>query len=537
MHKEKSRPFIVFKFIKLIDFFYLYRKKYLTLSTQSFVLTLKLIFMKKSTFLSALILVMTSFFFEQTFAQPINDTCDNATVITSNTTCITIDGTVNGATSTVGLAQGSCDTYSNTYAGEDVWYSFTPQFTSNTIIVRPRGNSSIDAVLVLYTGTCGNLTEVDCNDTSGMGDASISYSNFVVGNTYLIRVYDYGSGVPVNADFTICIQHSASGANVDVEYQNHLTLDGIGGSGTGDGDGVGEPGENISLTIDLINNGTTTAHNVQGTLSCTDSDITITSNTGTWTNIGPGTSESSSDFSLSIASSAIEKNVIMNLTINTDEGSFTDSFLFHIYNNYISVHKTEQLIRDGNGGGTGNSNGHLDPGETISLELKLHNSGNATAHNVSSVLSTSDNDINITNNTVNVGDIADGGNAWAQSYMFDIDANCPIKNIVFTLTVSSNEGSWIDQFVIPINDPATINKNIINKIKIFPNPATQYINITVPNNDVDIQQIEILNMNGQLIIKECNVEQINISTLKNGIYIIKITDFEDRMAYFKFVKQ
>ena len=493
--------------------------------------------MKKNTFLSALILVLTSVFAQQTFAQPANDACANATVITSNATCVTMDGTVNGATATAGLVQGSCDAYSGTYAGEDVWYSFTPQYASNTIKVRLRGSSSLDAVLVVYSGSCGNLTEVDCDDTSQIGDATISYSNFVVGDTYLLRVYDYGSVTPPNGDFTICIQHSASGANVDIEYQNHITLDGVGGNGTGDSDRMGEPGETISLAINLINNGTTTAHNVQGTLSCTDSDITFTTANGTWANIGPDANESTNDFLFSIASGAIEKDVIMSLTVNTDEGTFTDSFLFHIYDSNVSVHKNDQLIRDGNGGGTGNSNGQLDQGENILFEIKLHNSGTSIAHNVSGVLSTTDSEITISNNTVNVGDIAGGADAWAQSYTFDVSAACPEKDIVFTLTVSSNEGSWIDQFVLHVNDAASINGIAKDEIKIFPNPATQYINIAVQNDDIDIQQIEILNMNGQLIMKEANVEQINVSTLRSGLYIIRITDFEDRIGYFKFIKQ
>jgi len=492
--------------------------------------------MKKTTFLSIILLAITSIFAQQTLAQPANDACANATVITSNATCVTVDGTVNGATATAGLAKGSCDAYS-TPAMEDVWYSFTAQYASNTIQVRLRNGSSLDAVLVLYSGTCGSLTELDCDDTSGVGDATISYSNFVVGDTYLFRIYDYGSVAPSNGDFTICVMHSASGANVDLEYQDHITLDGVGGNGTGDADRLGEPGETISLAINLVNNGTTTAHNVSGTLACTDGDITFTTNTGAWANIGPGANESTNDFIFSIAGGAIEKDVIMSLTVNTDEGTFTDSFLFHIYDGNVSVHKNDQLIRDGNGGGTGNSNGQLEPGESISLELKLHNGGTSIAHNVNAVLNTTDADITINNNTVNVGDIAAGADAWAQSYTFDVAGACLEKDVVFTLTISSNEGSWIDQFVIHVNDAAGINSISKNEIKIFPNPASQYINISLLNDDIELQKVEILNMSGQLMLREGNIEQMNISSLRSGLYIIRITDENERVGYFKFIKQ
>jgi len=493
--------------------------------------------MKKSTFLSAFMLFLTSIFAQQAFAQPANDACASATVITSNATCVTMDGTVNGATATPGLAKGICDAFS-TPSMEDVWYSFTAQYASNTIQVRLRGGSNLDAVLILYSGTCGSLTELDCDDTSGVGDATISYSNFVVGETYLFRIYDYGSAAPPNGDFTICVIHSASGANVDLEYQDHITLDGVSGNGSGDSDRLGEPGETISLAVNLVNNGTTSAHNVNGTLTCSDPDITFTTNTGTWATIAPGASESTNDFIFAIAGSAIEKDVIMNLTVDTDEGTFTDSFLFHIYDGNVSVHKNDQLIRDGNGGGTGNSNGQLDPGENISLEIKLHNGGTSIAHNVHAVLNTTDADITMGNNTVNIGgDVAAGSDAWAQSFTFDVAGSCLEKDIVFTLTISSDEGSWIDQFILHVNDAAAINNIAKDEIKIYPNPATQYINIIAQNNDVEIQQVEILNLNGQLMMKEENVERMNISALRSGLYIIRITDINERIGYFKFIKQ
>ena len=464
---------------------------------------------------------------------PQNDTCANAINLISSATCVTVDGTVDGATDD-NLPQPSCDAYGGTYAGEGVWYKFTAQYPTNTIDVHPRGSSNIDAVLVIYSGDCNNLTEFDCKDDSGVGYSIINNSNFVVGETYYIRVYDYGSVPPTNGDFTICVQHFAGGGNVDLEYQDNITLDGISGNGTGDGDGFAEPGETISLAVNLKNNGTTTAHNVQATISTTDPDINITNATANYADIDAGTTGMSNDFEFSIAASAIEKDIIFSLNITSDEGTFTDSFLFHIYDANISIHQTDLLIRDGNGGGSGNSNGQVDAGESIQLEVKLHNAGTSVAHNVSSTISTQDPDISITNATVNLPDMPGGADEWAQSFNFDVSSACPDKDVVFTITTTSDEGSWIDQILIHVNASSTVNEISQNEVSIYPNPAHDFLHIKL--NRSEIKEISIYNLSGQRILRT-NSESVNIYQLKQGIYLLKIIDESGRVGNFKFIKR
>jgi len=55
---------------------------------------------------------------------------------------------------------------------------------------------------------------------------------------------------------------------------------------------------------------------------------------------------------------------------------------------------------------------------------------------------------------------------------------------------------------------------------IYPNPVIDYINI---KSDVNITKIEIYNQLGQLVLSKFNTQNINISTLNSGIYIIKVT--------------
>jgi hypothetical protein len=71
-------------------------------------------------------------------------------------------------------------------------------------------------------------------------------------------------------------------------------------------------------------------------------------------------------------------------------------------------------------------------------------------------------------------------------------------------------------------------EEIIKKetLKIYPNPATNYITIETPNNNYNKIKTEIYSIDGKLLKTEQteNREKINIETLKTGVYIVKTTD-------------
>ena len=92
-------------------------------------------------------------------------------------------------------------------ADDDVWFSFTAVNTTATITVNP--SSFMDPVLQLFTGTCGLLNSIQCEDAGFMnGNEVINAIGLNPGTTYYIRVYDYfgGGGYP----FDICITGPAS---------------------------------------------------------------------------------------------------------------------------------------------------------------------------------------------------------------------------------------------------------------------------------------------------------------------------------------
>src|SRR5262249_34699537 len=71
-----------------------------------------------------------------------------------------------------------------------VWYRFTAP-TAGTVRFDTFG-SSYDTVLTAYSGTCGALTEVACEDDAGSGLQSEVAFTTTAGTTYLIEVAQYG---------------------------------------------------------------------------------------------------------------------------------------------------------------------------------------------------------------------------------------------------------------------------------------------------------------------------------------------------------
>ena len=76
-------------------------------------------------------------------------------------------------------------------------------------------------------------------------------------------------------------------------------------------------------------------------------------------------------------------------------------------------------------------------------------------------------------------------------------------------------------------------KAILNKIKIYPNPANSFIEIKT---DLDYNSISIMDVTGKAIKQLDSQTKIDISDLTSGIYFIKITGKENTVIR-KFVKE
>jgi hypothetical protein len=130
--------------------------------------------------------------------QPINDECANAVAFTPGATCNGISGSVLAATQS--LPASNCSGATSTSAN-DVWYSFV----ATGDVYSLTASSSFDAVLEIFSGTCGSLSSITCADEAGPGDENLILTSLVAGQTYYVRVYPY-NGLAGDGDFTLCAQ-------------------------------------------------------------------------------------------------------------------------------------------------------------------------------------------------------------------------------------------------------------------------------------------------------------------------------------------
>lgn len=135
---------------------------------------------------------------------PANDDCEGAIALTVDAAFCngTVTNGVNlGATPSEDDLGDCFDT-----AETDIWFSFTvPQNVATVDISTDfTGGTVEDTVIALYSGSCGDFTEVDCDDDGGEINnlSKITNVEVNVGETYFIRVTGYNS----DDEGTFCVE-------------------------------------------------------------------------------------------------------------------------------------------------------------------------------------------------------------------------------------------------------------------------------------------------------------------------------------------
>lgn len=95
------------------------------------------------------------------------------------------------------------------------------------------------------------------------------------------------------------------------------------------------------------------------------------------------------------------------------------------------------------------------------------------------------------------------------------------QNGIYTVAVTDTNGC--KAFATPLN-VTNVGVNTINalgnNIKIYPNPANSVVYIDAPAK----LNIDIMSLEGKLVLKEKAASEVNISVLADGMYIIRLTD-------------
>ena len=131
---------------------------------------------------------------------PINDNPCNAILLAVDTACNQLLSSNTNATASIGITAPGCGNYN----GGDVWFkAIVPADSSITFKASIYSGSFTDGAMALYSGSCGNLTLIQCDDNSGTGNMpKIDISGQIPGDTIFARFWEYGGNQ--NGFFYIC---------------------------------------------------------------------------------------------------------------------------------------------------------------------------------------------------------------------------------------------------------------------------------------------------------------------------------------------
>jgi hypothetical protein len=134
-----------------------------------------------------------------------NDLCSNAISLTPTLSCTnpTI-GTFSG--STISSTAPSCAPNSL----QDVWYSFVA--TDPTMRVLLSATNGVNHSFEILDGTCSGTSLVCVNNNGVSSSESYLNNNYVVGQTYYIRVLNVAASLST-ANFGICVQNYPTPSN------------------------------------------------------------------------------------------------------------------------------------------------------------------------------------------------------------------------------------------------------------------------------------------------------------------------------------
>lgn len=121
---------------------------------------------------------------------PANDECAGATTVACGSSTVFS----NSAATTAGSDPAfSCRFGAPGQGFGTVWFKFVATGTNAT--ADTNGSLTSDTMIAVYSGTCGSLTEIGCDDDSGTGLlSSVTVGGLTVGTTYYIQVAGYGAG-------------------------------------------------------------------------------------------------------------------------------------------------------------------------------------------------------------------------------------------------------------------------------------------------------------------------------------------------------
>ncbi len=146
---------------------------------------------------------------------PANDNCSGAIALTVSATCTPVTGDNTNATASPATVPAPACGGTTTTGDNDVWFRVVVPASGGVTVATSAvpGSTLNDTVLELFSGTCGSLTAIGCNDDAVGNYSSLTVSGQTPGATLYARVMSYGT--TPSGTFGICATTPAAAATND----------------------------------------------------------------------------------------------------------------------------------------------------------------------------------------------------------------------------------------------------------------------------------------------------------------------------------
>ncbi|MFD2918008.1 T9SS type A sorting domain-containing protein [Psychroserpens luteus] len=434
---------------------------------------------------------------------PANDNCDGALALECG---VTITGTTDGATAS-GL-DTTCGSFGST-DGRDLFYTFDADGVSSYTVSldQPAGSFALDGVVIVYSGLCNDLTNIDCDDS---GNPEAVTLDTPAAGTYTVRIFDY-TGV---ADFTLDLTCTAPPACTAATIDSSTVVESCNPDGTG------------TFTVDIVvsdagdagsvfDDGTNTYPVVAGTVLAgpynSGDSVTIelisldedcSSTVGTFEFTCPPPAPDNDDVAEAI-NIPVGNTVCETIVIGTNVGA------------------TDTVENDNEA-----DCGSFNPAGDVWFKVVVPSTGEVTIETSAA----DDNPIADTLMTVysgasgslvEIGCSDDDG----VSFFSLIELTGLTAGDILLVRVWEYQDNLKGNFNICAWSPSTLGlaDNTFNEFAYYPNPVKDVLTLESPN---AIDKIEVFNVLGQRIVaidSQNTIQKIDLSNVQTGAYFVKVS--------------
>ena len=196
-----------------------------------------------------------------------------------------------------------------------------------------------------------------------------------------------------------------------------------------------EPGESAQLSLRLGNRGLVDATSVSAVLISNDPYVTVSINTASYGVVpAQGSAWPQSNYSVSVAANCpADHQLLFDLNITGANGNWSQNFRLGVYEPELEFRHL--IVSDY----SGNQNGILDPGETVTLSIEIHNVGEIPTAAGTASLGCSTPGITITDGSDSFPTLAAGASATLH---FEVSASSSMTNgTLVTLNFNALSGA------------------------------------------------------------------------------------------------